>query len=227
MWEIVQAGGTLMWPIMLCSVVAVAIILERLWTLQDRRVLPPDLMQKVWKLVEAHQINDKVIQALEQNSPLGRLLAVGLQNRHRPREILMERLEDTGRHMVHELERYLNTLGTIAGVSPLLGLLGTVTGIIKAFNAINAGGAGDPRMLSGGIAEALVATAAGLCVAIPSLIAYRYLRGRVERIVVEMEKNALRLVDAVESAARRPPEAAAVASAGRAAAPAPQLVAQG
>jgi biopolymer transport protein ExbB len=209
MWEIVQAGGALMWPIMLCSVVAAAITLERLWTLQDRRVLPPDLMQKVWKLVEAHQINDKVILALEHNSPLGRLLAAGLQNRHRPREILMERLEDTGRHVVYELERYLNTLGTIAGVSPLLGLLGTVTGIIKAFNALNAGGAGDPRMLSGGIAEALVATAAGLTVAIPSLIMYRYLRGRVERIVVEMEKNALRLVDAVDAAGRRPAEAPA------------------
>jgi biopolymer transport protein ExbB len=212
MWEIVQAGGALMWPIMLCSVVAAAITLERLWTLQDRRVLPPDLMQKVWKLVEAHQINDKVILALEHNSPLGRLLAAGLQNRHRPRDILMERLEDTGRHVVYELERYLNTLGTIAGVSPLLGLLGTVTGIIKAFNAINAGGGGDPRMLSGGIAEALVATAAGLCVAIPSLIMYRYLRSRVERIVVEMEKNALRLVDAVDAAGRRPAERPAAAA---------------
>jgi biopolymer transport protein ExbB len=202
MWEIVQAGGTLMWPIILCSIVAAAIVLERLWTLQDRRVLPPDLTRKVWKLVEANQINDKVIAALEQNSPLGKLLAAGLANRHRPREVLMERLEDAGRHVVHELERFLNTLGTIAGVSPLLGLLGTVTGIIKAFNAINAGGAGDPRMLSGGIAEALVATAAGLCVAIPSLVAYRYLRGRVDTIVVEMEKNALRLADAVEAAAR-------------------------
>lgn len=203
MWEIVQAGGPLMWPIILCSVVAAAIILERLWTLQDRRVLPADLTQKVWKLVEADQVTDKVMQALEQNSPLGKLLAAGLANRHRPREVLMERLEDTGRHVVHELERFLNTLGTIAGVSPLLGLLGTVTGIIKAFNAINAGGAGDPRMLSGGIAEALVATAAGLCVAIPSLIAYRYLRGRVDRIVVEMEKHALRLGDAMEAATRR------------------------
>jgi biopolymer transport protein ExbB len=202
MWEIVQAGGTLMWPIILCSIVAAAIVLERLWTLQDRRVLPPDLTRKVWKLVEANQINDKVIAALEQNSPLGKLLAAGLANRHRPREVLMERLEDAGRHVVHELERFLNTLGTIAGVSPLLGLLGTVTGIIKASNAINAGGAGDPRMLSGGIAEALVATAAGLCVAIPSLVAYRYLRGRVDTIVVEMEKNALRLADAVEAAAR-------------------------
>jgi biopolymer transport protein ExbB len=222
MWEIVQAGGMLMWPIMLCSVVSAAIILERLWTLQDRRVLPPDLMQKVWKLVETHQINDKVIAALEQNSPLGRLLAAGLLNRHRPREVLMERLEDTGRHTVHELERFLNTLGTIAGVSPLLGLLGTVTGIIKAFNAINAGGAGDPRMLSGGIAEALVATAAGLCVAIPSLIAYRYLRGRVERIVIEMEKNALRLVDSFEAAARKPTDTlASPVTAARAPSPAP------
>ena len=139
MWEIVRAGGPLMWPIILCSITAAAIILERLWTLQDQRVLPQELPQRVWQLVEANQINDKVIAALEQNSPLGRLLAAGLANRHRPREILMERLEDTGRHVVHELERFLNTLGTIAGVSPLLGLLGTVTGIIRAFNAIAGG----------------------------------------------------------------------------------------
>ena len=111
----------------------------------------------------------------------------------------MERLEDTGRHVVHELERFLNTLGTIAGVSPLLGLLGTVGGIIKAFNAINAGGMGDPRLLSGGIAQALITTAAGLCVAIPSLIAYRYLRGRVDRIVIEIEKDAIQLADALET----------------------------
>ena len=112
----------------------------------------------------------------------------------------MERLEDTGRHVVYELERFLNTLGTIAGVSPLLGLLGTVTGIIRAFNAIEAGGMGDPRALSGGIAEALIATAAGLCVAIPALISYRYLRGRVEGIVMEMEKHAIRMADALEAA---------------------------
>jgi biopolymer transport protein ExbB len=202
MWEIVRAGGLMMWPIILCSVVAAAIILERLWTLQDRRVLPPELTRRVWQLIEGNQITEPMIHALEQNSPLGKLLAVGLLNRHRPRTMLMERLEDTGRHVVHELERYLNTLGTIAGVSPLLGLLGTVTGIIKAFNAIEAGGAGDPRALSGGIAEALVATAAGLCVAIPSLFAYRYLRGRVERIVVAMEKDSIRLADAVEAADR-------------------------
>lgn len=203
MWEIVRAGGPIMWPIILCSVVAAAIILERMWTLQDKRVLPGDLVQKIWALVEANQINDKIIAALEQNSPLGKVLAAGLANRHRPREVIMERLEDAGRHVVHELERFLNTLGTIAGVSPLLGLLGTVTGIIKAFNAIQAGGMGDPRALSGGIAEALITTAAGLVVAIPALIAYRYLRGRVDRIVIAMEKDAIRLADAVESAAHR------------------------
>lgn len=200
MWEIVRAGGPLMWPIILCSIAAAAIVLERLWTLQDRRVLPRELTQKVWQLIETNQINDKVIAALEQNSPLGRVLAAGLANRHRPREVLMERLEDTGRHVIHELERFLNTLGTIAAVAPLLGLLGTVTGIIKAFNAIQAGGMGDPRALSGGIAEALITTAAGLVVAIPSLFAYRLLRSKVDGIVVAMEKDAIRLADAVEAA---------------------------
>jgi biopolymer transport protein ExbB len=200
MWEIVRAGGPFMWPIILCSIGAAAIILERLWTLQERRVLPRDLTQRVWQLVESNQVNEKVIAALEQNSPLGKVLAAGLANRHRSREIMMERLEDAGRHVVHELERFLNTLGTIASISPLLGLLGTVTGIIKSFNALQAGAAGDPRMLSGGIAEALIATAAGLCVAIPALISYRYLRGRVEGFVIEMEKDAIKLADTVEAA---------------------------
>ena len=190
----------MMGPIILFSVIAAAIILERLWTLQDRRVIPSDLTRRVWQLVEAGQVNDQVIEALRQNSALGKVLAAGLANRHRSRDALMERLEDAGRHVVHELERFLNTLGTIAGVAPLLGLLGTVGGIIKSFNAITAGGMGDPRLLSGGIAQALVTTAAGLMVAIPSLIAYRYLRGRVDRIVIEIEKDAIQLADALESA---------------------------
>ena len=201
MWELVRAGGPFMWPIILCSIIAAAIVFERLWTLQERRVLPPDLTRRVWQLVESGQVSDKVIAALEQNSPMGRLLAVGLQHHHRAREILRERLEDAGRHIVHDLERFLNTLGTIAGISPLLGLLGTVTGIIKSFNAISVGGMGDPRLLSVGISEALVCTAAGLCVAIPSLICYRYLRGRVDRILVQMEKDATRFSDALEARA--------------------------
>ena len=199
MWEIIQAGGPFMWPIILCSICAAAIVLERLWTLQRKRVLPSELTEQVWKWLSANQVNDKLITALEQNSPLGKVLAVGLANRHRPREVMIERLQDTGRHVVHELERFLNTLGTIATVSPLLGLLGTVTGIINSFSAISTGGMGDPRVLSAGISEALLATAAGLCVAIPSLFAYRFLRGKLDRIVVQMEKEAMKLVDAIES----------------------------
>jgi len=195
MWEIVRAGGPFMWPIIICSVAAVGILLERLWTLQRKRVLPQDLIKKVTDLAERNQVNPKVIEALEKNSPLGRVLAAALANRHRGHEIMMERVEDTGRHVVHELERFLNSLGTIASISPLLGLLGTVTGIIRAFNAVMLGGMGDPRLLAGGISEALVTTAGGLAVAIPSFIAYRYLRGKVERIVVEMEKIAVTFAD--------------------------------
>jgi biopolymer transport protein ExbB len=202
MWEIISAGGGFMWPIILCSVAAVAIILERLWALQSSRVNPKDLGQKVWAWVETGEINEELIASLEKNSPLGQLLAIGIQNRDKPRALMVERMQDGGRHVVHELERFLNTLGTIAAVSPLLGLLGTVAGIIHAFNAITANGIGDPRVLSGGIGEALITTAAGLSVAIPSLIAYRYLRGKVERLVVRMEKEAMRLADALDDRSR-------------------------
>ncbi len=202
MWEIIRAGGGFMWPIILFSVLAVAIVLERLWALQSNRVIPRDLGQKVWNWIEADQINDKLITALQQNSPLGELLAIGIANRDKPREVMIERLQDGGRHLVHDLERFLNTLGTIASIAPLLGLLGTVAGIIHAFNAITANGIGDPRILAGGIGEALITTAAGLSVAIPSLIAYRYLRGKVEQLVVRMEKEAMRLVDALDERSR-------------------------
>jgi biopolymer transport protein ExbB len=197
MWELVRAGGPFMWPIIVCSIAAVGILLERLWTLQRKRVLPQELIKKISQLAETNQVNPKVIEALEKNSPLGRVLAAALANRDRGRDIMMERVEDTGRHVVHELERFLNSLGTIASISPLLGLLGTVTGIIRAFNAVMLGGMGDPRLLAGGISEALVTTAGGLAVAIPSFIAYRYLRGKVERIVVEMEKIAVTFADSL------------------------------
>lgn len=197
MWELFQAGGPFMWAIALCSIIAAAIVAERMWTLQQRRVMPPDLTRRIWTLVENSQVNEKVIAALETNSPLGKILATGLQHRHRPREVMMERIQDAGRHVAHELDRFLNTLGTIAGVAPLLGLLGTVTGIIKAFNVIYSGGLGDPRALSGGISEALLTTAFGLMVAIPAYVAYRYLRGRVDGIVVQIEKDVVRFADAL------------------------------
>ena len=198
MLELMRAGGLFMWPILVCSVIALAIVLERLWSLQQRRVIPADLARRTWRAVDTGQAVDKLIASLEQNSPMGRLLAIALRNQHRPREVLRERLEDAGRHVVLDLERFLGTLGTIAGISPLLGLLGTVTGIMHSFNAIAAGGMGDPRLLSGGISEALVTTAAGLCVAIPSLIAFRFLRGRVEQLVALMEKDTAAFIDSLE-----------------------------
>jgi biopolymer transport protein ExbB len=199
MFEIVKAGGIVMVPLILSSIIAAAIFLERLWTLQRRRVLPAELTDKVWKWVEQRQIQDKHIAALQQNSPLGKILAAGLINRHRDRSIVKESIEDTGRHVVHELERFLNALGTIASISPLMGLLGTVLGMIRTFNSLNAGGAGNPSALAGGIAEALITTAAGLTVAIPALLAYKYLRGRVADLVVAMEKEAIKLVEAIDT----------------------------
>ena len=198
MFEIVKSGGVFMAPIILASIVAAAIFLERLWTLQIKRVLPPELTAKVWRWVESDQLQDKHIAALEQNSPLGKVLAAGLANRHRDRAIIKEAIEDTGRHVIHELERFINALGTIASISPLLGLLGTVSGMIRTFTDITDQGVGNPQVLAGGISEALVSTAAGLVVAIPSVIAYRFLRTRVEAIVVQMEKEAMKLVQAID-----------------------------
>lgn len=199
MFEIVKAGGIMMGPIILASIIAAAIFLERLWTLQAKRVLPGELTEKIWRWVEQGQIQDKHIAALQQNSPLGKILAAGLVNRHRERAVIREAIEDTGRHVVHELDRFIGALGTIASLSPLMGLLGTVFGMIRTFNAITVAGIGNPASLAGGIAEALITTAAGLTVAIPALIAYKYLRGRVQQLVVRMEKEAIKLVEAMEA----------------------------
>lgn len=199
MFEIVKAGGIMMGPIILASIIAAAIFLERIWTLQAKRVLPTELTDKVWRWVEQRQIQDKHIAALQQNSPLGKILAAGLANRNRDRSIIKEAIEDTGRHVVHELDRFIGALGTIASLSPLMGLLGTVLGMIRTFNAISTEGIGNPVVLAGGIAEALITTAAGLTVAIPALVGYKFLRGKVERLVVQMEKEAIKLVQTMES----------------------------
>lgn len=198
MLEIVRAGGWLMLPIILCSIGAAAIILERLWTLKQDRVVPHNLTAEVWQLVKSNQLTQEHIQRIQQESPLGQILAAGLVNRDRERAELKESIEDTGRHVVHELERYLNPLGTIAAITPLLGLLGTVIGMVKVFAAITTHGVGNPGVLAGGISEALITTAAGLSVAIPALMGYRYLRGRVDGLVVEMEKEAMKLVEALQ-----------------------------
>ena len=199
MLEIVQAGGWLMLPIIACSIAAAAIILERLWTLQHNRVLPKELRTQVSHWAGYRTISPENLQRLHESSPLGQLLAVGLANRHADAETIKQSIEDSGRHVVHELERYLNPLGTIAAITPLLGLLGTVIGMIKVFAAITANGVGNPGVLAGGISEALITTAAGLSVAIPALIGYRYLRGRIDGLVVQMEKEAMKFLEGLSA----------------------------
>ena len=198
MLEIVLAGGWLIVPIVLCSVLSLAIIIERGWTLRRRQVLPSGVVEKVSAWARQRELDRKHIEALRQSSPLGRVLAAALDNRDRAREVVKEAVEDTGRHVVHDLERFLNTLGTIAGITPLLGLLGTVIGMIKVFAAIMEAGVGDPAPLAGGISEALITTAAGLTVAIPSYFFYRYFRGKVRSYVVGMEQQALELINSIE-----------------------------
>ena len=195
MLEILMAGGWAMLPILICSAIALAIILERFWSLRRSAVIPPGLGDEVREWARTRKIDPEHLQVLSTNSPLGELLAAALSVRNRPREIIKERVEDTGRHVVHRLERFLNTLGTIALIGPLLGLLGTVFGLIKMFFAVMMSGVGDPMKMAGGIGEALVCTAAGLCVAIPAYVLHRYFRGRVADLVVEMERQVFLLTD--------------------------------
>jgi biopolymer transport protein ExbB len=196
--EIILAGGWLMAPIILCSVLSLTIIAERIWTLRRSKVVPKGIGEQVKDWAARHELDRRHIEQLREESALGRVLAAALINRHRSRDLIKEAVEDTGRHVVHELERFLNTLGTIAGISPLLGLLGTVIGMIKVFSAILAHGVGNANELAGGISEALITTAAGLTVAIPSFFFYRYFKGQVEEYVVSMEEQAINLIEAIE-----------------------------
>jgi biopolymer transport protein ExbB len=194
-FELINAGGWAMWPLILCSIAALAIIGERLWSLQKKLVIPPELLSQVQQWLARKELDDSRLNLLRESSPLGRILATGLVNRQHEHAILKEAIEDAGRHVVPELERYLNALGTIAAISPFLGLLGTVLGMIQMFAGIGSHGLGDPSIVASGISQALVATATGLVVAIPSLMAYRYFRGRVDELLVEMEQEALKLVE--------------------------------
>lgn len=203
MFELVTAGGWLMTPIIACSIVAFAIIAERLWSLRVKRVIPRKLVAQVWDWAKERKLDLERLRTLRASSPLGRILAAGLSNRNASREIMKESIEDTGRHVVHELERYLNTLGTIAAIAPLLGLLGTVVGMIKVFSAITTQGVGNPAALAGGISEALITTAAGMVVAIPTLMFYRYFRGKVALLVIRMEQQAVRMVEVLHGQRER------------------------
>lgn len=196
MIQIMQAGGFLMWIILLCSMAALAIIIERACALRAIKVLPPTLTDKVEQLVAMPTAQH--IMKLTQHSPLGRVYATALRYHQLNPMALRERVQDAGRHVIHELERYLSTLGTIALIAPLLGLLGTVIGMIDIFSHIVDQGIGQAQLLAGGIGTALLTTAAGLMVAIPSTAAHRYFERRVDNLTIELEQSAERFVEAIE-----------------------------
>ena len=198
MLELVLAGGWPMIPLLLLSALALAIIVERFWTLRRRTVLPPGLGEEVRAWAAHGRLDPNHIQSLRRTSPLGELLAAALDVRHRPREQVRERVEDVGRHLVHRMERYLNALGTIAAAGPLLGLFGTVVGMIQMFLGILDHGVGDVNQLAGGIGKALVCTATGMIVAIPALAFHRYFRARIGTYIVDMEHEAIALMDVLD-----------------------------
>jgi len=193
--ELVKAGGWPMIPLLLLSAIELAIIVERFWTLRRKSVLPAGLGGEVRAWAARGNLDPAHIESLRATSPLGALLAAALDVRSRPRDQVRERIEDVGRHLVHRMERYLNTLGTIAAAGPLLGLFGTVVGMIQMFLGILSHGVGDVNQLAGGIGKALVCTATGMVVAIPALMFHRYFRGRIAGYIVDMEHEAIQLLD--------------------------------
>lgn len=188
-----------MLPIILSSVIAVAICVERFWTLRSSQIVPKHLLAQVWNWIKNNEMDSRRLKELKLGSPLGEILAAGIANQKRGRDLMKESIEEAANHVIHELERYLNTLGTIAAITPLLGLLGTVFGMIRVFNAINLVGTGDGQALAGGISQALITTAAGLSVAIPALFFHRYFQRKVDELVIDMEQEALKLVDVLSN----------------------------
>jgi len=199
MFELFRAGGPLMWIILLCSLVALTIIFERMLSLRRVKVAPSNLGAQVLDFIATDKVSPDKVEVIRKHSPLGAVYAAGLANISHGKDDVKEALEEAGKQVVHNMGRYLNTLGTIASITPLIGLLGTVIGMIKVFTAITAVGVGDPTVLSGGISEALITTAAGLSVGIPCLMFYRYFRSRINELTVILEDQALSLVDAIKN----------------------------
>lgn len=202
MFEIIVSGGWLMLPIILCSIITIAITIERFWALNPSKIAPRNQLGQVWNWIQTNQMDSEKLKELRRSSPLGRILAAGLSNSRHGREVMKDSIEETASQVIHEMERFLNTLGTVASVAPLLGLLGTVFGMIEVFNDIVLQGSGNPGALAGGISVALITTAAGLCVAIPAMLSHRFFLRRLDTLVVTMEQEAIKLVDALHSERR-------------------------
>jgi len=196
-YDLVVAGGWLMLPLILCSMAVVVIAIERFIALRENKVTPDNLLAQVWSWLKNENVTAEKLLELRNSSPLGRILAAGLSNSGHGREVMRDSIEEAATQVVHKLERYLSPLGTIAAITPLIGLLGTVVGMIKVFTAIMLQGTGNASILAGGISEALITTAAGLSVAIPAVIFHRYFERRIDSLVITMEDQAIKLVDAM------------------------------
>lgn len=199
MVEIVLAGGWLMLPIIICSIVAIAIVIERFWSLNQRRIAPKATVGQVWTWIKNSELDAAKLRELRLASPLGQVLAAGLLNARQGRQAMSDAIEQNAAVVIHDLERYLSTLGTIAAITPLLGLLGTVIGMIRVFTEIMIQGTGNANALAGGISEALITTAAGLTVAIPSYAFHRYFVRTVDSLVLTLEQESAKLVEALFS----------------------------
>ena len=199
MYQIFVSGGWLMWPILLCSMIVVAISIERFITLKTERIVPAGQLAQVWQQLRNKELDGERLKALRDSSPLGYILASGISNSGHGRDVMKDSIEESAGQVIHQLERFLSILGTIANTTPLLGLLGTVLGMIQVFADIMLFGTGNAAQLAGGISEALITTAAGLTVAIPAMILHRYFERHVESLVVQLEGQATKLVDAMHS----------------------------
>ncbi|TBR42227.1 MotA/TolQ/ExbB proton channel family protein [Marinomonas agarivorans] len=199
MLDFIQSGGIFMWPLIACSVLTLAIILERFWTLRATRITPKGMLNNILIMLKEDKLNREVIRELQTNTGLGSIFAAGLLNSKYGRQIMKENIEEAASHVVHELERFMNPLGTIAAIAPLIGLLGTVVGMIKVFSVLMSQGAGDAALLAGGISEALLTTASGLAIAIPALIFHRFFARRIDALVVTMEQQSAKLIDVIHS----------------------------
>jgi biopolymer transport protein ExbB len=198
MLEIIRVGGWPMVPIVLCSIIAMTIVLERLWALRRRLIVPHELFEEIKRLHRTQALSDEQISALPSHSALGRLFAAGLRYRYISREAMQEAMQAMGRSVMAEMEQSLPMLATLASITPLLGLLGTVLGMIQVFETLADNGVGHPELLANGIGTALITTAAGLMVAIPVLVCHRYLDNRVQRLALELEQYAAQLLDLMQ-----------------------------
>ena len=196
MFAIIQAAGWPIWPLLLASIIAVALIIERSVSLRESKIVPPTLLAQVTSVYASQGLTTEILEKLAKDSPLGEVLAAGLRNEKSPRHVMKEAIEESGRATAHNLERFLTTLGTIATAAPLLGLFGTVVGMIEIFGSQAPGGT-NPQQLAHGISIALYNTAFGIAISIPSLIFYRHFKNKVDGFVVQMEQAASKLIDIV------------------------------